>query len=132
VCLYRSCCWGLDPPNEAITLAIDCLDESLLAPTVPNDPAYGFDRTLQRRIADELLGPDLLAQLLLGDDPVGMRHQVGEHLEHFAPQARDLPSAAEHRALCVEGTFSKDVDHGVNPPSRAGRLPSNAHPEPGP
>src|SRR5438132_12988130 len=71
--------------QEAIALAIDRLDELLSAPAVPNRLAHGFDCTLQRRNADELLRPDLLTQLLLGNDPVGVRQQVDEDLEHFVP-----------------------------------------------
>src|SRR5207237_9107077 len=72
--------------QEAIALAIDGLDEPLAATAIPNRLAHGFDRTLECGLADELLWPDLLTQLLLGDDPVRMRQQVSQDLEGFAPQ----------------------------------------------
>jgi hypothetical protein len=97
--------------DEAIPRPIDGLDEPLAAPTIPNRLAHGLDRTLERRIADELLRPDLLTQLLLGDDPVGMRQQIGQDLERFAPQPADASGAGQLIALCVEGPLAEDVDH---------------------
>jgi hypothetical protein len=71
--------------QEAIPSPIDGLDELWAAPAVPNGLAYSFHRTVEHRVADELLRPDLRTQLLLGDDPVGMRQQVGQNLERFTP-----------------------------------------------
>jgi hypothetical protein len=71
--------------HDAISSPIDCLDELWATPAVPNRLAYGFYRTVEHRIADELLRPDLRTQLLLGDDPLGMRQQVGQDLERFTP-----------------------------------------------
>jgi len=105
---------GLYGRQEAIALAIDRLDELLSAPAVPYHLAHGFDRTLQRCLADELLRPDLLAQLLLGNDPVGMRQQVDQDLEHFVPQPTDTPGPAQLMALRVENTLAEDVQHGGN------------------
>jgi hypothetical protein len=65
----------------------------------------------QRGITDELLGPDLIAQLLFGDDLLAMRKQVGENLEHFTPQPDGLASALQHMALRVERTRAEDIDH---------------------
>jgi hypothetical protein len=62
---------GLHRHKPAIVIAVDRLEETLSPGAFPNRLAHGFDRTLQRCIADELLRPDLFAQLLLGDDSVG-------------------------------------------------------------
>src|SRR5262245_54446835 len=100
--------------TEAIPMAIDGLDELLRAPAVPNRPAYGFDRTLEGRVADALLRPHLLTQLRLGDDAVGMHQQIGEDLAHFAPQLPDLPGPAQLRASRIECTLAEDVHHRGN------------------
>src|SRR6266851_243762 len=104
---------GLYGRQEAIALAIDRLDELFAAPAVTNRLAHGFDRTLQRCIADELLRPDLLAQLLLGNDPVCIREQVDQDLEHFVPQPTDASGPAQLMALRVEDTLAEDVQHGA-------------------
>jgi hypothetical protein len=108
--------------HKTIALAIDRLQEPLGPPAVPNGLAHGFDRTLQRRLADELLGPELLAQLLFGDDPVTLRQQVSQSLEYFAPQPVDAPGAGELSALRIEGTRVEDVQHGGPPPPSAQEL----------
>src|SRR5262249_46950951 len=95
--------------QEAIALAIDRLDELLSAPAVSNRLAHGFDRTLQRCLADGLLRPDLLTQLLLGNDPVGMCQQVDQDLEHFVSQSTDMPGTTQLIALRVEDTLAEDV-----------------------
>ncbi len=51
--------------HKAIALAIDRLQQPLVAPAVPNGLAYRFDHTLERGIADKLLRPDLLTELVL-------------------------------------------------------------------
>jgi hypothetical protein len=80
--------------DEAIPSPVNGLDELLSAPAVPNGLAYGFHRTLECRIADELLWPDLLTQLLLGHNPIAMRQQVSQDLERFAPQPSDVSGVA--------------------------------------
>src|SRR5262249_41468551 len=65
----------------------------------------------------------LLAQLLLRDDAVGMRQQVGQHLERFAAQPADTPGAAQLIALGVEAPLTEDVPHGKPPPPWASGLP---------
>jgi hypothetical protein len=107
--------------DEAVAIAIDGLDELLSASAVADGLAHAFDRALQRRIADELLGPDLLAQLLLGDSAVVVRQQVGEGPENFPPRPDALAGPAQHMALRVEFILPEDVDHGESPPPRAGR-----------
>jgi len=94
----------------------------LFATAVPDSLAHGFDRTLQRRIADELPWPDPLAQLLLGDDSGRMRRQVSQSLERFASQSANTPGAGQHIALRVECTLAEDVQYGGRPPPRTSGL----------
>jgi len=57
------------------------LDDPLRLPAVAYTHTDRADATLQRRITDGEPTPDLVAQLLLGDDPVAMRQEIAEHLE---------------------------------------------------
>jgi hypothetical protein len=113
-----------DVGDEAITVAVERLDELLGAPAVANRLAHPPDGALQRRIADELVGPHLLAQLLPGDDALPMCQQVGEDLEHFRPKPDGLPSAVQGIETGVEGTVPKDIEHGWTPrPAASGQRP---------
>src|SRR5262245_17024438 len=58
--------------HKAITVTVARLNASLRAFVVLNCLACQLDAVLQGRIADELFGPYLLGQLLLGDDPVAL------------------------------------------------------------
>src|SRR5262249_41892815 len=113
--------------HEAIPRAIDGLDELWTAPAVPKRLADGFHRTVEPCVADKLLRPDLLTQLLLGDHSVRMRDQICQDLEHFAPQPPDTPGAAQLIALCVEGPLAKDIPHSGSPsPDATGLTPHEA------
>jgi hypothetical protein len=90
------------------------VEEPLPASAVPNTLAPGLNHTVQLGVADELLRPDLLAQLLFGGDAVALHQQVGEDMEDFAPQPDDPPSPTQHLASRVELTVPKDIDHGGN------------------
>jgi hypothetical protein len=47
---------------------------------------HGLQDAFQRGIADELVGPHLLLQLLLGDHTVAMAQEIVQHLKHFETQ----------------------------------------------
>lgn len=96
-------------------MAVKRLEHLLRLPTIPNGPAYRPDGTLQRRLADALARPDLSAQLVLGDDPVTLREQVGEDVERFGPQPLGLPGAMQGIETGVQGTVAKRVDHLLPP-----------------
>jgi hypothetical protein len=97
--------------EKAIPCPIDRLDEPWATPAVSNGLAYSFHRTGERRVANELLWPDLITQLLLRDDPIGMRQQVGQDLERFTPQPPDTPGAGQRITVRIEGILAKDIQH---------------------
>src|SRR5215471_985375 len=96
---------------KTITAAIDRLDKALHAPVIAEDLSHCPERTLQRRIADELVGPYLLAQLLLRDHTVAMFEEVGEHVPHFGSESYELTSTVENMQAGVQFTVTKSVDH---------------------
>jgi hypothetical protein len=79
--------------NEAIAMAIKSLDDLLGTATITHRLAYQFNGILQRGIADELLRPHLLEQLVLGNNAVAMFEQIDENLEHFRAQSDGLARA---------------------------------------
>jgi hypothetical protein len=53
----------------------------------------------------------VLEELLLGDHPLVMRQEVGEHLKGFAPELHWLPRAMQLMALGVQDIVAKEVPH---------------------
>ena len=53
----------------------------------------------------------MLEEFLLGDYPLAMRQEIGEHLKHFAPELDGLPSVMQLMALGVQDIVAKDVVH---------------------
>src|SRR4029434_658061 len=62
-------------------------------------------------IADDGVGPHLLAQLLLGDHAVAMGEEIMEHLKHFAPQRDGLPRPLHDIELRIQRTVPEDIPH---------------------
>jgi hypothetical protein len=85
------------------------VDDLLRLPTIAHTRAYGTHAALQGRSADRQATPDLLAQLLLGDDPIAMRYEVAEYLEDLGRQQRTLTSLVERMELRVEDTVCEAV-----------------------
>jgi hypothetical protein len=54
----------------------------------PNAAAQGILR-------DKLVGPQAGEQLIVGDDAVALRHEIGEDIEDLRAQWDELPSAAQ-------------------------------------
>ena len=63
----------------------------------------------QRLVADKQVGPQLLQQFLLGDDPRAMRQQVGEYLKHLAPELHRYTRVMQLLALRIEDIVTKSV-----------------------
>ena len=53
----------------------------------------------------------MLKEFLLGDHPLAMRQEIGEHLEDFAPEFERLPSVMQLIALGIQDIVAKDVAH---------------------
>jgi hypothetical protein len=97
------------------------LDDALRAPTVTNSPAYRLYDALQRRVADELVRPHLIIQIVLGDDPVTVGQEVVEYLEDFGTEPGGLASPVQDIELCVQYTVIEDIDHDVRTPCDTSR-----------
>jgi hypothetical protein len=60
----------------------------LRAPSVSNRLPYRTNGAFEHRVADKLVGPELLAQLLLGHDTAAGFEQVKQYLEDLGPQTQ--------------------------------------------
>jgi hypothetical protein len=101
--------------NKAIAIAVDGADYLLRPTGVANGPACRPHGAFEGRVTDELLGPDLLAQLLLQDGAVPMLQQVEEDLHDFGPQPHRLAGTLQPMLLRVEETRPEPVDHRTSP-----------------
>jgi hypothetical protein len=74
-------------------MAMQGEDDLLRAPAVSNGLTHCTDRAFEHRVADELVGPDLPAQFLLGHDTIPGFEQGKKDLEDFGPQTEEgLPN----------------------------------------
>jgi len=86
-------------------------DHPLRLPTVAHARTDIPEAALQRRVTDGEPFPDLVAQLLLGDDTLTMLYEVAEHLKHLAGQLGALARAVQSMETRVENTVGKMVNH---------------------
>ena len=91
-------------------------------PSLPQCLAQRCHTGFQHIVPDKLVGPQVLEQLLLGDHPLAMRQEVGEHLKHFAPEFDRRPRAMQLGALGVQDIVAKEVPH--RPTLLAASVPS--------
>jgi hypothetical protein len=77
-------------------MAVQCLDNTLRPSTVTYGPPCGQNAVFDDRIADVLVRPELLCELLLWHHTVAMLEQVEQHLERFRAQGV-LRGASAHR-----------------------------------
>jgi hypothetical protein len=106
-----------DRRHKAIALAVQRAHEARRAPLLPQRPAQGLQTGGQRRLPDKPVGPQLLEEFLLGDDPVAMRQEVNEHLKHLAPERARHPRVMRLMALRVEHIVGENVEHRPLAPS---------------
>ena len=97
--------------GQAIPAAIDRLDEPFCTSAIAQELSDCPECTLQRCVADEVVGPDPLAQLLLCDHTVVMLEEVGEHVPRFRSESYELTSPVQHMEAGVQFTVTKSVDH---------------------
>src|SRR5262249_46049251 len=95
--------------HKAIAIAALGLDDLLCLPTVAHARAHGPNTALQAGIGDRQTLPDVVTQLLLGDDPLALHDEVAEHLKHLGRQDGGLPRSAECMELCIEDTVCEAV-----------------------
>ena len=64
--------------------------------------ARGVDAARKRGFRDDAALPDVLEQIVLGDDVVAMLHQMHQQIEHLRLDRDDLAAAAQLAAVGVE------------------------------
>ena len=88
-------------------MAVQRLNDALAAPRVPHRLARRQDTGLQRRIAHELLRPQVRDQLVLHNHAIPMRDQVGQQLKDLGPHRIRTPAQCSSWPLGIEGTVVK-------------------------
>jgi hypothetical protein len=101
-----------DIRGEAIAAPMHRLDRRLRGAALAECAADVADAPGDDRFVDELVGPQLVEQLGLADDPPPLLDQVAEDIEHLRLQGQLDVRAAQHEAAGVELIFSERVpDH---------------------
>ena len=98
--------------HEPVAAAVQRLDDSLLLPVVADGSPGRLDAGRERRLADEAVAPDVVEQLVLGDDAVAVLDQVGEHAEHLRLDRHRRAGATQLEQVGVEVESSEGVDQG--------------------
>jgi hypothetical protein len=91
------------------------LDAPLPATGIAHRVAHRLHHALDRRVADELARPHVLAQLLLRHDALAVRQGVAQDLEHLGAQEGGPVDALKRIEVRVERAVSEDVAHGCPP-----------------
>jgi len=99
--------WG----DKAIASTMHCLDEPLRTSAIANGLASGHNTVDQGIVADTLVGPQLLKQLVLCNGVATLPHEVGQQGKRFWFDLERFSSAAEFIAIGVEFVLAKDIDH---------------------
>src|SRR5262249_1136883 len=109
--VHREVLLLLDRRHKAIALAVQRTHETWRPPLLPQGLAQRRDTGLQRRVPDKLVGPQVLEEFLLGDHPLAVRQEAGEHLKRLGPELDGLPSVMQLMTLGVKHIVAKDVVH---------------------
>jgi hypothetical protein len=103
--------------NEPVAPSVGSADERLTAAIVANRSTSRLDAGGEGRLADETVTPDVVEELLLGDDPIPVLDKVGEHVEDLWLDRNGHTRPAELVAGEVQLVAVECVDH---PASHAG------------
>ena len=122
----RALTWGvvvhLNSRHYAVAVAVPGLDHALAAPAITHGLA-GFGQTgVKRGVADELFRPQVVAQLLSGDDAVAVDEEIGEQVEHFGAERDRGPGAAQLILQGIQGLVAEYVAHRPPPLTTAARI----------
>ena len=108
----------LDGSDEAVAPSVHGLDESLGPAVVAQCPADLLDAGGERRFAHELVPPDAIEQLLLGDEQVPALEEEHHDIEGLGFEIDTLTESFDDELVTVDDPSLPDVAHG----------PSVAHP----
>jgi hypothetical protein len=88
---------------------------SVVAQSVP----YLLETGIQHRVTDELLGPQVPEQLVLGNDPLAVCEEIGKQLKHFRAEGNTPTGLVQIITFGVQGIVVKTVAHPRPPLSSA-------------
>jgi hypothetical protein len=94
---------------------VDGPDHALRGAVVADRLTRVLDPAVQRRRRHVAVAPDAIEQILLGDDPVTMREQVREHVEHLRLDVEALVRAAELVQPRIELVLAERVHRAFGP-----------------
>src|SRR4029453_12072186 len=92
------------------------------AAVVPDRPPRRLDAGGEGGFADEAVTPDVVEQLLLGDDPFPVLHQVGEHVKDLRLDGNSHARPAKLDAGEIELVVTKGVNHVLSHAAHRGRV----------
>ena len=106
--------------HKAIPTTVERLDAALRLSTIANRLAHRHQTRIQGSIGDELLGPQVLKELIFGDDTLAMANQVVQHLKDFRAQLDGFATAGEVRSAGYRG-YSRQTRSAYPMPLRPDR-----------
>ncbi len=92
----------LDRWNEAIPATVHGLDGPLCAAVVVDGPPGLFDPGRQCRLGDEAVAPNVVEQLLLGDQPSPLLDEVEQDVEDLRLDLSDPIGPGDFDAVGVD------------------------------
>lgn len=101
----------LDGCHEAVAPTVQSVDKPLFLPNIARGATDRFNARVQRRLAHNLLGPEMLQQLLLGDNAVAVHNEIGQHIEHLGPDPDWHACLMQLVALGVKHVVPKHIAH---------------------
>ena len=97
--------------DKAIAAPAERLHDALGAATVTHGFANRHDAVVEGGIADELIRPDVLEQLLPGHDAVAMQNQKGERIEDARFERNKLAAPPHLTKTRIEFAIAECVFH---------------------
>ena len=101
----------LNSCHKAIPTTVERLDAALRLSTITNDFPHRHQTRIQGSIGDELLGPQMLKELIFGDDTLAMANQVVQYLKDFRSQLDGFATAGKLITLSIEDIAVKHIAH---------------------
>ena len=98
--------------HESKTLAVDRSDESLGLAVVANRFPRRLHSTGQGGVGNQASVPDLLEELIPGNEPFSILHEVGEEGEHLRLERAERAFGAQFDLRQIQFEPSKAVSHG--------------------
>ena len=108
---FRRIAQLIDRGDEPVAATMDGLHDALVAPAVTECLPCLLDPGRQRRLRHELMAPDCVQELGLGDHAVPVFDEMGEHVEHLRLDVHELTTARQLESGRVEHAVVEAVPH---------------------